>query len=222
MEGRLRIRLLLVVGALGVTTVVATPAAQYSEPSLATRFASGWENDRFRVRPVSLAPGAQAPSQGEADAVLVSLTADLEGRMPAGPATWRPAGTGDLQNRGRARFDGLLIELKPATSGAAGVTPPEALPAGGHIDVRLLIDNPRVTVTSQRYLPGAVFSAAWHVHPQDALIVNLTAGHTWPAYGESGPMRVRRGEIDILPANTLHAFGNAGSDPLEFLAIFPK
>ena len=60
--------------------------------------------------------------------------------------------------------------------------------------------------------------------PRDinAVIVYLHGGYTWLPTAGWDTYRVRRGDIDVLPANTIHTFGNAGGDPLEFLAIFPK
>jgi oxalate decarboxylase/phosphoglucose isomerase-like protein (cupin superfamily) len=41
-------------------------------------------------------------------------------------------------------------------------------------------------------------------------------------FGSWGSYHVRRGEVDLVPANSMHTLGNAGSDPLEFLVILPK
>lgn len=211
-----------ILGVLGLIVLAqGAVSAQYLQPSLARRFESGWENDRVRVRTISIEPGAQAPTQGDADRVLVFLTADLQGRMPPAEAIWQPAGARELENRGKVRVEAILIELKNVPTSAASVTPPEALPATGAVDVRLLIDNPRVIVTKQLFSSNA-YAGPWHFHPQDAVIVYLRGGHTWLPYGGWGPYRVRRGDIDVVPANTFHRFGNAGGDPLEFLAIFPK
>lgn len=127
-----------------------------------------------------------------------------------------------LANRGTGRVDAVLIEVKNVQATAVGVTPPEALPSSGMGDVRVLIDNPRVIVTRQRYAPNAYTTRARHFHPHDSVVVYRRGGYTWLPYGHSGPARVRGGDLDIVPANTWHTFGNAGSDPLEFLAIFPK
>jgi quercetin dioxygenase-like cupin family protein len=196
--------------------------AQYSQPSLAKRYETGWENDRFRVRTITIPPGAQAAAQGDADHVLIFLTADLQGHMPSAEAIWQPAGLRVLENRGTVRVDAVLIEVKNVPPSAVGVTPPEALPSIGTVDVRVLIDNPRVIVTRQRYSPNAYTTGARHFHPQDSVVVYLGGGNTWLPSGGWDPSRVRRGDVDIIPANTLHTFGNAGGDPLEFLAIFAK
>lgn len=206
---------------LGLTSMRPTPAAQERPQSLAMRYASGWENDRLRVRTMSVAPGAQMPAYGSGDAVFVFLTADLAGRMPSAEATWQAAGATDLQNRGKRRVEGLVIEIKKTDTRDAGVTPPEALPLTGVADARVLIDNEQVLVTKQRFLPGVYMTPEWHFHPQDTLIVYLTGGFVGQRYGW-GLQRVRRGEFDVLPANMLHGFANPGIDPLEFLAIFPK
>jgi quercetin dioxygenase-like cupin family protein len=211
------------IGVLGVVLLFQGPvAAQYSHESLAQRYGSGWENDQLRVRTIAVEPGAQMPAQADADRVLVFLTADLQGRSPAAEAVWQPAGAQELENRGSRRVEAVLIELKHVSASTFGITPPEALPATGAVDARILIDNPRVTVTRQRYFPGTYAAEAWHFHPQDAVVVYLRGGYTWPPTLDWGAYRVRRGEVDVVPANTVHTFSNAGSDPLEFVVIFPK
>jgi quercetin dioxygenase-like cupin family protein len=207
----------------GFTAAPHVPAAQERSPYFVNRYASGWENDRFRVRHVSVAPRAQVPAYGDRDAVVVFLTADLDGRMPSAEATWQPAGGAAVENRGRASVDALVIEVKKVEARDAGVTPPEALPSTTDlVGVRVLIDNPDVVVTKQRYLPGVSASSGWHFHPQDALVVYLTGGYVGLPDGTWGVHRVRRGDMDVVPANMFHSFANPGIDPLEFLAIFPK
>jgi quercetin dioxygenase-like cupin family protein len=207
---------------LGLSLMPHAPiAAQYSQQSLTKRFESGWENDRLRVRTISIPPGAQAQMATDVDRVVIYLTADVEGRMPQAEALWHAAGVGALQNRGHLRAEAIVVELKSVQARIAG-TPPEALPNSGDVDTRVLIDNPRVTVTKHRYSPHAYAVGPWHFHPEDAVIVYLRGGHTLAPPVGRVRYHVRRGEIDIVPANTFHAFANAGSDPLEFLTIFPK
>jgi hypothetical protein len=57
--------------------------------------------------------------------------------------------------------------------------------------------------------------------PTDTVIVYLRSGDVG---GTSlrGPSRVRRGEVDVLPPNTLHQFVNLGFDPIEFIVIYTK
>jgi quercetin dioxygenase-like cupin family protein len=157
----------------------------------------------------------------DADRVLVYLTADLQNRIPEADAIWQPAGTGNLENRGRFNVEAIAIELKNAPSTDVGITPPEALPVSGMVDARVLIDNARVSVTRLRYYSNA-YADPWHFHPQDGVIVYLRGGNPYVPEGAWDASRVRRGDIDILPANTFHSFGNTGGDPLEFLVIFPK
>jgi len=221
MTARLATTTLALALLLAFTVLGRTPTAQEPSASLSSRYASGWENDRLRVRTISVSPGAQVPAYANSDAVLVFLTADLAGRMPAAEATWQPAG-GALENRGHGRVDALVIEVKKSDLRGSGTTPPEALPATGVVDVRVLIDNPQVLVTKQRYLPGTYAFPGWHFHPQDTLIVYLNGGHVGQPYGRWGLQRVRRGDIDVVPANAFHSFANPGIDPLEFLAVFPK
>jgi hypothetical protein len=174
----------------------------------------------MRVTPVSVEPGSPLPAGAGSDRVLVYLTAGPDGMMPA-EAVWQPAGAGDIQNRGKVRLEAIAIELKNVPPGLTGGTPPEAFAASYGGDVSLLIDNPRVMVMKHRYAPYA-FMGPLHFHTEDMLVVYLRGGSTWPAGGGWGAYRVRRGEMDVVPANTFHTLANAGFDPLEFLTIIPR
>lgn len=222
MTARLAAPTLSLVLVLGFTSLSDVPAAQERSPAITPGDAAGWETERLRVRPISVAPGAQMPGYSDRGAVFVFLTADLNGRMPPAEAAWQPAGAGTLENRGKARVEGLLIEVKDVEGRGPGTTPPEALPSTGAVDIRVLIDNPHVIVTRQRYLPGVYPFHGWHFHPQDTLVVYLSGGYVGQPLGSWGLQRVRRGDVDVVPANMFHGFANPGIDPLEFLAIFPK
>lgn len=52
--------------------------------------------------------------------------------------------------------------------------------------------------------------------------IYLGGGYAWPINGMWGSYRVTRGDIDLVPANTLHTFGNAGGDPLDVVFVIPK
>jgi mannose-6-phosphate isomerase-like protein (cupin superfamily) len=212
---------------LAVLGLMALPserlAAQYSQSSSTRKYESGWESDRLRVRNVSVQPGARlAAPQG--DAVRIYLTADLDGRMPPAEAIWQPAGGTEQENRGRFRTDAIEVDLKAGSAGGGSGTPLEAVPMRDDVEARTLIDNPRVLVMRLRYLPYALGIDRLHYHPQDALVVYLSGGYTWPIGGWSWgyPTRVRRGDFDVVPANTMHSFSNAGDDTLDFLVILPK
>ena len=94
------------------------------------------------------------------------------------------------------------------------------MPSTG-VNVSTVIDNDRVLVLKQRYEPIA-YGGPQHFHGEDVLLVYLRGGYTWPLADLWGASRVRRGEVDVIPANTLHRLGNAGGDPLELLVIVPK
>lgn len=211
----------LAVLAAGVT--VEEPAiAQYAQYDrrAGDRLPHDWENNRMRLSRITAEPGA-AIAGSEADRIVVYLTADTDGRIPAAEAVWQPAGSGDVENRGRARLEALAIELKEEAAGAASGMPPEAFFVSHKARVQTLVDNPRVLVTKHRYAPGA-YVYPLHFHPENILIVYLRGGYTWPPAGAWGSYRVSRGEVDVVPANTFHTLGNAGGDPLEFLVIVPR
>lgn len=206
-----------VVAGLALAASVAAPAvAQYGP--LTGGLTLPWAGARTRVTRLSVAPQAALPSGG--NRVLVYLTADPDGRMPA-DAVWQ-GDAATVQNHGPARLDGLAIELtERQTASAGGATPPEALDAAYGVTVTTVIDNPRVLVLKHRYDPLA-YAGPLHFHDADVLVVYLRGGFTWPADGFWGPARVRRGDVDVIPANTPHRLANAGGDPLELLVIVPR
>lgn len=200
-------------------TLASKPSeAQYDSWGGGNRPDVPWENDRLRISQVAVEPGAVVPSSG--NRVLVYFTADASGRVPP-EAVWEAAGAGDVHNRGSVRLEALAIELKDGVQGAAPGTPPEAFEAAPGVQVTLLIDNSYVLVAKHRYDPTAA-GAPLHFHVEDVLVVYLHGGYIWPWTGDPGAFRVRRGDMDVIPANTLHRLGNAGGDPLELLVIVPK
>jgi quercetin dioxygenase-like cupin family protein len=221
---RVVLALSVLLAAAGLVALIPGPsAAQSLDRSLSNQYPSGWENDRLRVRTVSIDPGARLDEREPADRVLVYLTADVDGRMPKAAAIWHPVDGPALQNRGGLRSTAIVVDVKAGPAAGAGGTPPEALSYTSDVDTERLIDNAHVTVTKVRYQSNAYVESPWHFHTQDVLIVYLRGGQaSLQADGWDGPTRVRRGDFDVIPANMLHRILNAGGDPLEFLVIVPK
>ena len=204
MNRRSSVPLTPVIAALALAALLAEPTrAQYGP--LTGGLSLSWENSRARVTQLSVAPSAPLPSGG--NRVLVYLTADPEGKMPP-EAVWLGADAGAIQNRGPLRLDGISIELKDASPSSGAGTPPEALDEEYGVEVTTLIDNPQVLVTKHRYDPLA-YAGPLHFHRDDVLVVYLRGGYTWPAAAFWGAARVRRGDVDVIPANTLHRLANA-------------
>jgi quercetin dioxygenase-like cupin family protein len=202
--------------ALALAAMLAEPTrAQYGP--LTGGLTLPWESARARVTQLSVAPSATLPTG--ANRVLVYFTADPDGKMSPG-AVWQ-GDAAAIQNRGPARLDGLAIELKEAPRAPDGVTPPEALATEHGVEVSTVIDNPRVLVMKHRYHPLA-YAGPLHFHGDDVLVVYLRGGYTWPDIASWAAARVRRGDVNVIPANTLHRLANAGSDPLELLVIVPR
>lgn len=205
-------------GAIVLCLLLTEPVtAQYGRTRGSALQGGPWENNRVRVSQLSVEPDVAIPTGS--NQVLVYLTAGPDGRMPA-EAVWEPAG-GDVRNRGPARVEAIAIELKDVSDTVSRGTPPEALNQQDGISVTTLIDNPHVLVAKHRYDPS-VSTGPWHFHTEDVLVVYLRGGHGWPANGFWGASRIRRGDVDVIPANTLHRLGNAGGDPLELLVIVPR
>jgi quercetin dioxygenase-like cupin family protein len=206
---------------LAIVTLLQPTAAQYSRPPSAAAEQIEWQNSRVRLHRLDVNPGASIPVEAGSDRVLVYLTANQDGAMPPAEAVWQPAGSGELQNRGTVRFEAIAIDLKGGPGSGAMVTPPEALSTSYRAEVERLIDNPRVLVTKHRYEP-ATYVDPLHFHSDDVVVIYLRGGYTFAPAGQYGWYHVQRGEFDVIPANTLHTLGNAGSDPLEFLVIMPR
>ena len=161
--------------ALALAALLVDPiAAQYGRQGEG-RLRVPWENNRFRLTQISVQPGATLPARG--NQVLVYLTADPDGRMPA-EAVWQSAGAAAVVHRGPSRLEAIAIELKDARGAASG-TPGEALDERYGVNVSPLIDNDRVLVVKQRYEPLA-YGGPSHFHGEDVLVVYLRGGYTWP------------------------------------------
>jgi len=197
-----------------------------------------WENEALRVVRVILPPGQRAAAESSSGAVLVFLTADLDGRMPAAEAAWQEPGRIELENHGPARFEAIIIQFKQsALQGAATPAVPRAYAARGGaaawpmyaigwptygsepMKSQTLIDRPSLSVTKERH-PVTAFLDPVRVDPNDTVVVYLRGGYAWsadPWY--PGAVRVHRGDVRVLPANALYTLSNAGSDPNEFIVI---
>jgi len=105
---------LIMVGSMLTSASVGQYPATNSSPQYRVEF----EDDQVRVLRVSLRGGEATPVEAHPDAVLIYLTADLDGRVPDAAATWQPMGTYGLQNHARTSFEALLVELIAPASGA--------------------------------------------------------------------------------------------------------
>jgi quercetin dioxygenase-like cupin family protein len=216
---------------LGIAFAAASDA-QDARTDKRSPIRSVFQDDQVRVHRVSLESGASAEMREHPDALLLSFTADLDGRVRPGEAVWYSAGTTTLANRAATRFEGVLVELTAPPSSTPAPLPPEAI-ANRVIDdvpgyrmeghrVRTVVDNPSVLVTWHRLPPWQPQFEPRHFHPREVVLVYVAGGEIRGTTGRLGVRRVRRGDFDVLPANVLHAFRNAGNDPIEFLMITPK
>jgi quercetin dioxygenase-like cupin family protein len=189
------------------------------------RYRVEFQDDQVRVLRVTLGPGDTGVRRSRPDAVVVFLTADLQGHIARPEAQWEPAGDEPEENLAKTSFAAIVVELLAPPSGQPptltilpfasgplyGVSRPTVMP---------LIDNERVFVSRERF-PGGARGDYLHALPTDTVIVYLRSGDVG---GTSlrGPSHVRRGEVDVLPPNTLHQFVNLGFDPIEFIVIYTK
>jgi hypothetical protein len=164
-----------------------------------------WENEDVRIARVVLAPGEHASAESPSGSVIVYLTANLDGRMPSADATWQAAGPFDLENRGRARFEALIIQFKRAVpaSMATAASPPSsatrrtieptvAWTGYGYgyanwidyahrepVKSETLVDTAGVTVTRVRQ-PASMYQEPSGIDANDRVVVYLRAGDAWP------------------------------------------
>jgi quercetin dioxygenase-like cupin family protein len=219
---------------MAASVLAGASAAPYPAADGSPQYRVEFEDDQVRVLRVSLRPGEATPVDDHPDAVLIYLTADLDGRVPQTVAAWQPMGAYALQNRARTSFEAVLVELLAPVSDVPAPVAPEALAdAYSPEDVAYplygreahatttLVENARVAVTWHRLVP-LVQTEPDHFHLRDTLLVYLAGGEMSGATGQRGIYRARRGEFHVLPAHTFHALGNVGNDPVEFVMIAPK
>ncbi len=216
------------VGLMVLGGVVVTPSfAQAPVAVDPSHYRVEFEDEQVRVLRVRLEPGREVMAHDHPDAVLVSFTADLQGRMPRAEAEWQAASVHEPENAARTWFEAVLVELKQAA-------PPEAVPAAVAQEadpywmgtrVTRLLDNAKVTVSKYRLAPMARGELRPY-HLNEAVIVYLRGGYMVRATGRFGPYRdyndrrkVRRGQVEVLPANTPYGLASMGNDPIEFVEI---
>lgn len=197
------------------------------------------ETDDVRVGRVMLPPGDRVTIESPAGSVIVYMTADLDGRMPPAEAAWQPAGSIDMENRGRARFEALVIQFK-RTIPASAVSPasptrtmsPSTRAWGDYGYGRwmdyayerpkseTLVDTAGVTVTKVRQPPPAYVEPA-SIDANDRVVVFLRQGYVWPSLTSYSydALAVHRGDVRVLAANEPYTFSNAGFDPGEFVVV---
>jgi quercetin dioxygenase-like cupin family protein len=208
--------------------------AQYPATNNSPQYRVEFQDDQVRVLRISLRGGEATPVENHPDAVLIYLTADLNGRIPDAVATWQPMGTYSLENHARTSFEALLVELIAPASGVSASIEPEATAAAYSSEdleypfyepdahrASTLVENARVAVSWHRLVP-LVRTEPYHFHLRDTLLVYLAGGEMSGSTGQAGFYRARRGEFHVLPPNVLHALGNVGNDPVEFVMIAPK
>jgi hypothetical protein len=171
-----------------------------------SRYRVEFENEDLRVARVVLAPGERVGADSASGAVIVYLTADLDGRMPRADAMWQAAGPIEMENRGRARFEAIVVAFKRTMSdmparttdtatgrsyGRMAASAPLTMWAGygyGFFDYtyrervksETLVDSPALVVTKVRE-PGSMYLDPLRVDPEPRVIVYLRGGYAWPA-----------------------------------------
>jgi hypothetical protein len=170
------------------------------------------ETDDLRITRVVLAPGERVTADSPAGSVIVYLTANLDGRMPPAEAAWQAAGPIEMENRGRARFEALVIQFKRTVAASAPTAAnPPSYPVGGmtrpmwlwagygygnwmdyayreRVKSETLVDTAGVNVTKVRQ-PASMYPERLSIDSNDRVVVYLRGGYAWPfdrAQGRSG------------------------------------
>ena len=216
------------VGLMVLSGVVVTPSfAQDPVTVDPSHYRVEFEDEHLRVLRVRLEPGREVTAHNHPDAVVVYFTADLEGRMPRAEAEWLPGGVHEPRNMARTWFEAVLVELKQ--DAPQGALPPvvdkEADPYGMGTRVTRLIDTAKVTVSKYRLAPMA--RGAWRpCDLNEAVMVYLRGGYMAEPTGRFGPYggynyqrKMRRGQLEVLPANKAYRLSSMGYDPIEFVMI---
>ena len=218
-------RLAPFVGLMVLGGVVVTPSfAQDPVTVDPSHYRVEFEDEHVRVLRVRLEPGREVMAHDHPDAVLVYFTADLQGRMPPAEAEWQAASVHEPENAARTWFEAVLVELKQAApqEAAPSAVAKEADPYGMGTRVTRLIDNARVTVSKYRLAPMARGERR-PCHLNEAVIVYLRGGYMADATGRFGPyydrLKVRRGQLEVLSADTPYRLSSMGYDPIEFVVI---
>ena len=221
-------RLIPFVGLMVLGGVVVTPSfAQAPVAVDSSHYRVEFEDEHVRVLRVRLEPGREVMAHDHPDAVLVYFTADLQGRMPPVEAEWQAASVHEPENAARTWFEAVLVELKQAAPQEPGplAVAHDADPYGMGTRVTRLFDNARVTVSKYRLAPMARGELRPD-HLNEAVVVYLRGGYMVSAIGRFGPYRdysdrrkVRRGQVEVLPANTPYGLASMGNDPIEFVEI---
>lgn len=202
------------------------------------------ETDDLRVARVVLAPGEHVTAESPAGSVIIYLTANLDGRMPPADAAWQAAGPIEMENRGRARFEAVVIQFKRTVPASAPATAtPSSYPTGRmtpsmmawtgygypnwsyyayHEPVKseTLVDTAGIKVTKVRQ-PASMYLERPTIDANDRVVVYLRGGYAWPSLTSYsyGALAVHRGDARVLDANEPYSLSNAGSDPSEFIVI---
>jgi hypothetical protein len=191
-----------------------------------THYRVEFQDDSIRVLRVTLGPHEKGVMRTHPNEVLVFLTADLQGHMPPADARWEPGGTHEPEeNLANTSFEAILVELLKLPTGqppALTILPvvSGAYDAMSRPKVTRLIDNEWVSVSKERF-PGIARGDSVSALPSDTVTVYLSGGEVG---GTSlrGAIRAQRGDVDVLPAHTLHQVANLGFDPIEMIVIHAK
>ena len=185
-----------------------------------------FQDDQVRVLRLTLGPHESGAVREHPNGVLVFLTADLQGHMPPAEVQWQPAGPRQPEeNVTNTSFEAILVEFLQLPAGQSptltilsewsGPLYPVDRPK-----ITSLIDNEWVSVRKERF-PGTTRDDNIVVFPADTVFVYLNGGDL-AGTSTGGAIRARRGEVDVLPAHTLHRVENLGFDPVELIIIQPK
>lgn len=140
---------------------------------------------------------------------VAALTALLLGM--AGCSRDADAGAADAEGTDEAAQETGVREALPLGEGR---------PAVDGITRTQLRDDERAAVTRVHFLPGA--AEPLHTHDFDLMVIPISGGPVEWRFGDQLVERLAPGEVQYVPAGTVHQFVNVGHRPFEVIAVAIK
>jgi mannose-6-phosphate isomerase-like protein (cupin superfamily) len=186
------------------------------------------ENAAVRVLKITYAPGSKAAMHHHPDSIAIPLvtskvrmgladgtTQDTD--LPAGSATYAPAGTHSPTNIGKAAVDIILVEFKGAKPGTAAL--PGSRP---NMASKTLAEGPYGAVFHNTADP-AFHEPAGSKHDYDQVVISLDAAQMSLAIdGKPAKTSWKRGDVQFIGRGVAHESRNTGNKPVEFVIVAVK
>lgn len=246
-----RQRIEMIIKAAILAAVLAAAPLDIQDPVTASGYSVKieFENEQIRVLRVRYAPHATSPMHSHTGRAVVAITPShlrvttsdgdtRETQRHAGEIYWGDSVTHSAENLSDAPLETVEVELKKATSPAAGVQPKadsrekgerkEPVPVEQESHHHVVLENQYVRVLDVFFPVGE--PALFHTHSNDNVSVELSGDKTksqpwggeWSTPGDVVPGRVAFHKAVGQPYT--HRVGSAGGKPFHVIdvEIFPS